>query len=129
MIKQYLFLNKVKNDMIKEIDLKIQNGPCVVCGKENYPLSVGGPSICPACDCGVELKIRLKTCREQIKQFQAENENLKEILDRSIKLIKKMKKLLEIPTIRDGIRYDISPKFYEDIEIELFIIEQALKEE
>lgn len=27
-------------------------GPCVVCGITNYSLSVGGPSICPKCDCG-----------------------------------------------------------------------------
>jgi len=27
-------------------------GPCVVCGDMNYPLSMGGPSICPKCDCG-----------------------------------------------------------------------------
>lgn len=27
-------------------------GPCIICGRENYPLSMGGESICPACDCG-----------------------------------------------------------------------------
>jgi len=27
-------------------------GPCTVCGKTNYPLSMGGPGICPSCDCG-----------------------------------------------------------------------------
>lgn len=30
----------------------IQPGPCAVCGRENYPLSYGGPTICPARDCG-----------------------------------------------------------------------------
>lgn len=25
-------------------------GPCVGCGATNYPLSMGGPSVCPACD-------------------------------------------------------------------------------
>lgn len=30
-----------------------QSGPCVVCGAINYPLSMGGPQICPACDCGL----------------------------------------------------------------------------
>jgi hypothetical protein len=28
-------------------------GPCVVCGKIEYPLSFGGPNICPRCDCGL----------------------------------------------------------------------------
>jgi hypothetical protein len=27
-------------------------GPCVICGATNYALSMGGPSLCPACDCG-----------------------------------------------------------------------------
>lgn len=27
-------------------------GPCGVCGATNYNLSVGGPGICPRCDCG-----------------------------------------------------------------------------
>ena len=27
-------------------------GPCSVCGTTNYPNSMGGPSICPSCDCG-----------------------------------------------------------------------------
>lgn len=29
-------------------------GPCVVCGLTYYPLSMGGPHICPSCDCGIE---------------------------------------------------------------------------
>lgn len=28
-------------------------GPCIVCGKTNYPNSMGGPGICPSCDCGI----------------------------------------------------------------------------
>lgn len=27
-------------------------GPCIFCGDVNYPLSMGGPEVCPACDCG-----------------------------------------------------------------------------
>lgn len=27
-------------------------GPCIFCGAVDYPMSVGGPTICPACDCG-----------------------------------------------------------------------------
>jgi hypothetical protein len=27
-------------------------GPCVICGAMDYQLSVGGPTICPSCDCG-----------------------------------------------------------------------------
>lgn len=32
-------------------------GPCVVCGATDYQLSFGGPSICPACDCGIDPKL------------------------------------------------------------------------
>jgi len=28
------------------------SGPCVYCGATNYALSLGGPAVCPACDCG-----------------------------------------------------------------------------
>lgn len=31
-------------------------GPCVVCDIVNYPLSFGGPSICPSCDSGTTYK-------------------------------------------------------------------------
>jgi len=31
---------------------KTQSGPCIVCGRTNYSLSMGGSTICPACDCG-----------------------------------------------------------------------------
>lgn len=58
--------------MDKEIDLKIQAGPCISCGEVNYPLSMGGPDICPACDCGWDLKTRLPPMREKIKLLQAE---------------------------------------------------------
>lgn len=27
-------------------------GPCKLCGTSNYALSMGGPDVCPACDCG-----------------------------------------------------------------------------
>lgn len=30
----------------------MNSGPCIVCGKRNYPMSMGGPQICPSCDCG-----------------------------------------------------------------------------
>lgn len=28
------------------------SGPCIYCGSINYAPSMGGPSICPSCDCG-----------------------------------------------------------------------------
>ena len=31
---------------------QLQPGPCVICAATNYPLSAGGPTICPSCDCG-----------------------------------------------------------------------------
>lgn len=36
-------------------------GPCKMCGATGYPMSFGGPDICPACDCGVNPDVtRLK---------------------------------------------------------------------
>jgi hypothetical protein len=32
-------------------EMYIQTGPCKLCGAVNYPLSFGGPDICPICDC------------------------------------------------------------------------------
>ena len=31
----------------------MESGPCIKCGKKNYPLSMGGSGICPSCDCGL----------------------------------------------------------------------------
>lgn len=31
---------------------KSMPGPCCICGSTNYALSMGGPTICPKCDCG-----------------------------------------------------------------------------
>lgn len=28
-------------------------GPCQLCGAMGYSLSIGGPTICPSCDCGI----------------------------------------------------------------------------
>lgn len=36
---------------------KTYPGPCIVCGDTNYSLSMGGPSICPPCDCGIDPKV------------------------------------------------------------------------
>jgi hypothetical protein len=42
------------NDLQRYIDAypNPQAGPCMICGKVNYPLSTGGPALCPSCDCG-----------------------------------------------------------------------------
>lgn len=32
-------------------------GPCVVCGATDYSLTLGGPTICPSCDCGRDPEI------------------------------------------------------------------------
>jgi len=29
------------------------SGPCTMCGATDYALSMGGPAICPRCDCGL----------------------------------------------------------------------------
>ena len=55
-------------------DMMIQSGPCTMCGATNYPLSFGGPGICPACDCyGV-----CKRCKILIAEINLLKEALKE---------------------------------------------------
>jgi hypothetical protein len=54
------------------------HGPCVVCGETDYPMSCGGPSICPSCDCGVP---------PEVKKLRRENSELRaEILALHIKM-------------------------------------------
>jgi hypothetical protein len=86
------------NEPMKEA---IYSGPCSICGDTNYPLSMGGSSICPSCDCGdygitkvqrqnkriVELTKQVNDWRElwtkenvQRVEFQVEVESLRERL-------------------------------------------------
>lgn len=73
-----------------EVDYQIQPGPCQFCGGTNYPLSMGGPDTCPACDCGgnaearaalAELKIAVlrQVLEEQKKTTAAWADLLKEM--------------------------------------------------
>lgn len=48
-------------------------GPCVLCGDTDYPASLGGPMICPSCDCGIPPEIaRLKRENARLRQELAE---------------------------------------------------------
>jgi uncharacterized Zn finger protein (UPF0148 family) len=55
-------------------------GPCVICGLTDYPLSFGGPTICPSCDCGDFGPVKIERQRKEIESQRAENERLKEHL-------------------------------------------------
>lgn len=48
----------------------MQAGPCVVCGRTNYPSSMGGPSICPQCDCGIPSEVT--KLREENRRLRVE---------------------------------------------------------
>ena len=47
-------------------------GPCAGCGGTGYPLSMGGPSVCPACDC--------LPPERRVKDLAAENRRLRALL-------------------------------------------------
>jgi hypothetical protein len=47
-----------------------QPGPCIGCGAENYPLSMGGPAICPQCDC--------QPPEHRVRHLAAENRRLRQ---------------------------------------------------
>mgnify|MGYP003395079365 CR=1 FL=1 len=48
-------------------------GPCIVCGATDYSLSMGGPSICSACDCGIPPEVTKLRC--EVKSLRAEMED------------------------------------------------------
>lgn len=47
-----------------------QAGPCVVCGLRDYPLSFGGPTICPSCDCGNTGQQKVRRQAERIRELE-----------------------------------------------------------
>lgn len=50
--------------------------PCVLCGDTDYPPSLGGPGICPSCDCGIPPEVaRLRRENERLRQELAEAKN------------------------------------------------------
>lgn len=57
--------------MDSSIDRTQQTGPCIVCGLRNYPLSFGGPTICPACDCGNTGPELVRRQAERIRELEA----------------------------------------------------------
>jgi len=50
----------------------IQTGPCVICDATNYPLSYGGPTVCPSCDCGDFGIKKIKQQRDEIERLRSE---------------------------------------------------------
>jgi ferredoxin len=41
-----------------------------VCGDTNYPLSCGGPGICPSCDCGIDPEVA--RLRKEVRRLTVE---------------------------------------------------------
>jgi hypothetical protein len=63
----------VDNDFGKVREMSnVQSGPCIVCGLTNYPLSCGGPSICPTCDCGNFGPQLVERQRKEIERLRAQ---------------------------------------------------------
>jgi hypothetical protein len=68
--------------------------PCKICGAIEYSASLGGPGICPKCDCGVfdahtlawhnnRLSTELAALRSLVREIvYADNKQMKEILSR-----------------------------------------------
>jgi hypothetical protein len=46
--------------------------PCTLCGAIDYPLSLGGPYICPSCDCGISPEV--SKLRRENAQLRSELE-------------------------------------------------------
>jgi len=57
-------------------------GPCTICGAVNYPLSMGGSSICPMCDTGFSSNPRnMRHLLDQNNKLREENEELRKALE------------------------------------------------
>lgn len=52
-------------------------GPCAICGLTNYPLSFGGPTICPSCDCGDSGPYVISRQATELRRLAAEVERLR----------------------------------------------------
>lgn len=65
--------------------MSIQPGPCVICGGTNYELSMGGPTLCPKCDCGhfdaATVEQQAKVISTLRAQLAAERERCAKIAD------------------------------------------------
>jgi hypothetical protein len=46
------------------------SGHCVLCGAIDYPASMSGPDICPACDCGDFGLERVRSLRQEIIELR-----------------------------------------------------------
>ena len=80
--------------------IPLQAGPCVVCGRTGYPLSMGGPSICPPCDCGPPSPRRIEEMRSEIFALRDEVERLRADRDRLIEGLKELRRNLSKPEKR-----------------------------
>jgi hypothetical protein len=50
-------------------------GPCCLCGATNYPMSMGGPSICPSCDAGIPPEVNKLKMENGILQAKLDNDD------------------------------------------------------
>lgn len=56
------------------------SGPCVMCGATDYRLSMGGPGICPSCDCGISPEVsRLKRENAELRARLAKLEEMRKL--------------------------------------------------
>lgn len=55
-------------------------GPCVICGAMGYALSMGGPTICPRCDCGDFGYERLITQAAELSGLRSRNAELERLV-------------------------------------------------
>jgi hypothetical protein len=71
------------------MSLNTMTGPCQICGATEYPLSFGGPSICPACDCGIPPEVtkvhsRIASLERELAAALKAKEELEEKLKNNI---------------------------------------------
>lgn len=61
--------------------MSLQPGPCIICGATDYPLSMGGPTICPPCDCGPPNPVEVRKLREALRDSRAAEAALRDEID------------------------------------------------
>lgn len=66
--------------------LATQLGPCLICGSFGYSMSMGGPGICPKCDCGHFDAVTVEMQAKAMADLRAEIERLRAALDMIVRL-------------------------------------------
>lgn len=71
------------------------SGPCIICGTVNYEPSLGGPDICPSCDCGHFGPDIVRAQGEQIRELIKELDVIRRLVRVDTALVQQLRESIE----------------------------------